>query len=178
VRKISSGPNHLFLPLRDHRHLQPKSRGLARRRRRALFKPLFEDAAAKHGVLPGQLTLHADRGAAMKAKATALLLGVTKSLQISASVPPALRLHPGRQGLPPPVLRLVQSRPPPSRNRPDDAKPGPLPTGRRGLRRTTENSRQSLQRQSKPLRQKAPKPPQKPTTVWINPPKMKPEIQA
>jgi putative transposase len=48
----------------------------------ALFKPLFEDAAAKHGVLPGQLTLHADRGPAMKAKATALLLadlGVTRS---------------------------------------------------------------------------------------------------
>jgi len=43
---------------------------------------LFEDAAAKQGVLPGQLTLHADRGASMKAKATALLLadlGVTKS---------------------------------------------------------------------------------------------------
>jgi putative transposase len=48
----------------------------------ALFKPLFEDAAAKHGVAPGQLTLHADRGPSMKAKATALLLadlGVTKS---------------------------------------------------------------------------------------------------
>jgi putative transposase len=47
-----------------------------------LFKPLFEDAIAKHLVLPGQLTLHADRGASMKAKATALLLadlGVTKS---------------------------------------------------------------------------------------------------
>src|SRR5208337_3552503 len=39
-------------------------------------------AAAKHGVLPSQLTLHADRGPSMKAKATALLLadlGVTKS---------------------------------------------------------------------------------------------------
>ena len=48
----------------------------------ALFKPLFEDAAAKHDVAPGQLTLHADRGPSMKAKATALLLadlGVTKS---------------------------------------------------------------------------------------------------
>ena len=48
----------------------------------ALFKPLFEHAAAKHGVEPGQLTLHADRGPSMKAKATALLLadlGVTKS---------------------------------------------------------------------------------------------------
>jgi len=46
------------------------------------FKPLFQDAAAKHAVSPGQLTLHADRGPSMKAKATALLLadlGVTKS---------------------------------------------------------------------------------------------------
>ena len=50
--------------------------------RAALFKPLFEDATTKHGVVPGELTLHADRGPSMKAKATALLLadlGVTKS---------------------------------------------------------------------------------------------------
>lgn len=48
----------------------------------ALFKPLFEDAVESHTVPPGQLTLHADRGPSMKAKATALLLadlGVTKS---------------------------------------------------------------------------------------------------
>ena len=48
----------------------------------ALFKPLFEDAVEKHAVPPGQLTLHADRGPTMKAKATAFLLadlGVTKS---------------------------------------------------------------------------------------------------
>ncbi len=48
----------------------------------ALFKPLFDDAVIKHDIMPGQLTLHADRGAPMKAKATALLLadlGVTKS---------------------------------------------------------------------------------------------------
>lgn len=47
-----------------------------------LFKPLFQDAVAKHDVAPGQLTLHADRGPSMKAKATALMLadlGVTKS---------------------------------------------------------------------------------------------------
>jgi putative transposase len=47
-----------------------------------LFKPLFEETLAKHLVSPGTLTLHADRGAAMKAKATALMLadlGVTKS---------------------------------------------------------------------------------------------------
>ena len=48
----------------------------------ALFMPLFDDAIAKHQVPPGQLTLHADRGGPMKAKATALLLadlGVTRS---------------------------------------------------------------------------------------------------
>jgi len=47
-----------------------------------LFKALFDDTLAKHAVLPGQLTLHADRGGPMKAKATALMLadlGVTKS---------------------------------------------------------------------------------------------------
>ena len=48
----------------------------------ALFKPLFNEAITKHNVPPDQLTLHADRGSPMKAKATALLLadlGVTKS---------------------------------------------------------------------------------------------------
>ena len=43
---------------------------------------LFEDATTKHQVPPGQLTLHADRGAPMKAKVTVQLLadlGVTKS---------------------------------------------------------------------------------------------------
>ena len=48
----------------------------------ALFKPLIDDAVLKHDIAPGQLTLHADRGAPMKAKATALLLAdlrVTKS---------------------------------------------------------------------------------------------------
>ena len=47
-----------------------------------LFKALFNDAIDKHQVPPGQLTLHADRGGPMKAKATAHLLadlGVTKS---------------------------------------------------------------------------------------------------
>jgi putative transposase len=45
-----------------------------------LFRPLFEDAIAKHNVPRGQLTLHADRGGPMRARATAFLLadlGVT-----------------------------------------------------------------------------------------------------
>src|SRR5271170_364085 len=47
-----------------------------------LFKALFDDTITKHDVIPGQLTLHADRGGPMQAKATALLLsdlGVTRS---------------------------------------------------------------------------------------------------
>ena len=47
-----------------------------------LFKELFHETFTKHDVPPGQLTLHADRGGPMKAKATAFLLadlGVTKS---------------------------------------------------------------------------------------------------
>src|SRR3954447_19524187 len=47
-----------------------------------LFKALFDDTLAKHAVPPGQLTLHADRGGPMKAKATVLMLadlGVTRS---------------------------------------------------------------------------------------------------
>ncbi len=48
----------------------------------SLFKVLFDETIAKHAVPPGQLTLHADRGGPMRAKATAFLLadlGVTKS---------------------------------------------------------------------------------------------------
>jgi len=48
----------------------------------APFKPLLQQAIAKHQVPHGQLTLHADRGAPMKAKATVFLLadlGVTRS---------------------------------------------------------------------------------------------------
>ncbi len=40
----------------------------------SLFKVLFDDTIEKHAIPPGQLTLHADRGGPMKAKATALML--------------------------------------------------------------------------------------------------------
>jgi transposase InsO family protein len=48
----------------------------------ALFKTLFDETLTKHDVIRGQLTLHADRGGPMKAKATAFPLsdlGVTRS---------------------------------------------------------------------------------------------------
>ena len=48
----------------------------------ALAERLIAETCAKHGILPGQLTLHADRGGAMRSKPVALLLadlGVTKT---------------------------------------------------------------------------------------------------
>ena len=95
-----------------------------------LFTPLVRDAMEKHNVPPDQLTLHADRGAPMKAKATALLLadlGITKShsrphtsndnpfseshfktLKYQPEFPEAFWLHRGCQDLLPILLRLVQ----------------------------------------------------------------------
>ena len=48
----------------------------------ALAERLIAETCAKHGIKPGQLTLHADRGASMRSKPVALLLadlGVTKT---------------------------------------------------------------------------------------------------
>jgi putative transposase len=47
-----------------------------------LAKQLIAETCAKQGIVPGQLTLHADRGSAMKSRSVALLLadlGVTKT---------------------------------------------------------------------------------------------------
>ena len=55
---------------------------LAYRESRALAKRLIAETCEKENIVPGQLTLHADRGSAMKSKPVANLLadlGVTKS---------------------------------------------------------------------------------------------------
>jgi putative transposase len=55
---------------------------LAPRESAALAEHLIGETCAKHGILPGPLTLHADRGGAMRSKPVALLLadlGVTKT---------------------------------------------------------------------------------------------------
>jgi len=51
----------------------------------ALFKPLFEDCVAKHGVAPGQLTLHADRGPSME-EFFELCLDMSLSLSVALSI--------------------------------------------------------------------------------------------
>ena len=55
---------------------------VAHRESAALAKKLIADTCARQGIVPEQLTLHADRGSSMTSKAVALLLsdlGVTKS---------------------------------------------------------------------------------------------------
>jgi putative transposase len=47
---------------------------LARAENARLAEVLLADTAAKQGIGPGQLTLHADRGSPMTAKPVALLL--------------------------------------------------------------------------------------------------------
>ncbi len=55
---------------------------VALREAAALAKRLIEESCRKQGILPGQLTVHADRGSSMTSKPVALLfsdLGVTKT---------------------------------------------------------------------------------------------------
>jgi len=55
---------------------------VADRESNALAELLIAETCARQGILPGQLTIHADRGASMRSKAVALLLadlGITKT---------------------------------------------------------------------------------------------------
>jgi putative transposase len=166
----------------------------------ALFKPLFENAVAKHDVPPGQLTLHADRGPSMKAKATALLLadlGVTKSHSrpytsddnpFSESCFKTLKYQPQF----PKRFGCIQ-----------DAKafcraffdwynqhhrhlgiglmtPDQVHYGQANEVHAARQTTLDHAFRANPNRfvNKAPQPPQKPTAVWINPPTQKLQVQA
>ena len=109
----------------------------------SVAEQLIAQAIAQQQVPPGQLTIHADRGSAMRSKPVAFLLadlGVTKTLasvhlhgqsllggavqdaQVSARLSRSLSVDRIRSGLRPLVLRLVQSRPPALRDRPHDSR--------------------------------------------------------
>jgi len=166
----------------------------------ALFKPLFEDAVEKHAVPPGQLTLHADRGPTMKAKATAFLLadlGVTKS----HSRPHTSNDNPFSESL----FKTCKYQPefPEKFGSIQDAKafcrrffqwynaehhhlgiglmtPNQVHYGQADevwaeCQKTLD---QAFHAHPDRFVKKAPVPPQKPTAVWINPPQTKPEVQA
>ena len=140
----------------------------------ALFRPLFDDAIAKHNVLPGQLTLHADRGGPMKAKATALLLadlGVTRSHNRphTSNDNPFYESHFKTSSISRASLNAsAASRTPkasvaafsighpaasPCRDRLDDTGPGPLRSDRCHSRRTSEHTRSRVPQQPRALRQ-------------------------
>jgi putative transposase len=166
----------------------------------ALFKPLFQDAVAKHDICPGRLTLHADRGPSMKAKATAFLLadlGVTKS----HSRPHTSNDNPFSES----HFKTMKYQPQfPKRfgsiqdakafcrdffqwyNRdhhhlgiglmtPDQVHYGQADAVHAARQDTLHHA---FQRNPNRFVNKAPEPPQKPTAVWINPPTQKSAIQA
>jgi putative transposase len=166
----------------------------------ALFKPLFLEAIEKHAVPPGQLTLHADRGSTMKAKATAFLLadlGVTKS----HSRPHTSNDNPFSESL----FKTCKYQPqfPKSFGSSQDAKAFcrrffewyNAEHHHHGVGLMTPNQVHygqaddvyaqrllTLQNafEANPDRfvKMKPNPPPKPTAVWINPPKSEPQIQA
>jgi transposase InsO family protein len=161
-----------------------------------LFKALFDDTIEKHAVPPGQLTLHADRGGPMKAKATALMLadlGVTKS----HSRPHTSNDNPFSD------FKTLKYQPEfPSRfGCVEDAKdfcrrffawynqdhhhaglglmtPDQVHYGQAEAVHAARQSTLDCAFRSNPERfvKKPPEPPAKPTAVWINPPQTNPEL--
>jgi transposase InsO family protein len=135
----------------------------------ALFKALFDDTIAKHPVIPGQLTLHADRGGPMKAKATAFLLadlGVTKS----HSRPHTSNDNPFSES----HFKTLKYQPTFPRcfgwMTPDQVHYGQADEIH-AARQVTLN--RAFEAHPERFVRQPPKPPDKPTAVWINPPQIK-----
>ena len=165
-----------------------------------LFKPLFENAIDQNTIPPGQLTLHADRGPSMKAKATALLLadlGVTKS----HSRPHTSDDNPFSES----CFKTLKYQPqfPKRFGCIEDARsfcraffnwynqnhhhlgiglmtPDQVHYGQAKLVHATRQKTLDHAFRANPIRfvNKAPEPPQMPTAVWINPPAQKLKVQA
>jgi len=166
----------------------------------ALFKPLFQHAATEHAVAPGQLTLHADRGPSMTAKATALMLadlGVTKSHSrpYTSNDNPFSESHFKTMKYQPQFPKRFGSI--------QDAKtfcraffdwynrdhhhlgiglmtPNQVHYGQADDVHAARQQTLDLAFRANPERfvNKPPNPPEKPTAVWINPPNRKSEIRA
>jgi putative transposase len=105
-----------------------------------LAEKLIEETCERHGIEPGQLTIHADRGSSMRSKLVAQLLALTAArvqrqpilrgwLQ-DAEVPPrlsrTLRMHRGCARVLRRFLRLVQRRASSQRHRAQHARRCPL----------------------------------------------------
>lgn len=160
-----------------------------------LFREVFEEAILKHDISPGQLTLHADRGGPMKAKTTAQLmadLGVTKT----HSRPHTSNDNPFSEA----AFKTIKYQPQFPRNfgSQEDAKafcrtyfawynedhhhsalglmtPNQVHYGQVEAISAARQAVLDRAFQAHPERfvRKPPTPPEKPTAVWINPPKNK-----
>ncbi len=173
---------------------------LAEAENAGIFKALFDEAMQKHAVPAGQLTLHADRGGPMKAKATAQMLadlGVVKSHSrphtsndnpFSESHFKTLKYRPG---FPKAFATIGEARiwcraffTWYNQNHrhagiglmtPDQVHYGQANAIHAA--RTLTLAKAFRQTPARFVRN-PPKPPKLPTKVWINPPAQKPEIQA
>ena len=147
---------------------------VATRESAVLAERLIAETAAKEGIEPGQLTIHADRGTSMRSKPVALLLadlGVEqshsrphvsndnpyseaqfKTLEVPADLSRPLRLARGRPGLLRHLLHLVQHAAPPCGDRPPHPGRRPCRAGRRDHGRPGRHPRRRLRRPSRALR--------------------------
>jgi integrase len=130
-----------------------------------LAEQLIADTLTKQQIPRGQLTIHADRGSAMRSKPVAFLLadlqrGALQDAQIPARVPRPVRLDPPRPRVLPPVLPLVQRTSPPLRDRPDDPEHRPPRPRRTDPRRPSRRPRRGLRRNARAIR-----PPSTPATA-------------
>jgi hypothetical protein len=143
-----------------------------------LAKKLIEESCEKQNIQPSQLTLHADRGSAMRSKPVALLLAdlsVTKThsrpytsndnpyseshfrtMKHTPRVPRSVWLHPGQPGLLPDVFPLVQRRTSPLWNRHDVALDGAPRCCGQHPRKPPTRSRCRLSRPPRTLRPPTP----------------------
>ena len=132
----------------------------------ALAERLIAETCAKYGIQPGQLTLHADRGGAMRSKPVALLLadlGVVKThsrpyvsndnpfseaqfrtLKDLSPIPRSLWIDGRRTGVRRGVLSLVQPGASSQWPRLPHAGRGPLRPGRHGARASRSGARRGL----------------------------------
>ena len=150
---------------------------VADREGKELARQFIAETCTKHEIVPGQLTLHADRGSSMKSKPVAFMLadlGVTKThsrphvsddnpfsenhfktLKYRPDFSRVLRLTAACSQFLPGVLRLVQHRASSFRSRTADSGGRSQPTRRTSPQSPPEDARCRLRRASRPLRPEA-----------------------
>ncbi len=143
--------------------------------RAILAQRLLADSVEKQGIEPDSLTIHADRGSSMTSRPVALLLadlGIVKShsrpytsddnpyseagfktLGVPARLSRPVRLDRGCPGLLPGLLRLVQRRAPPQRDRAVHPGRRPLRPDGPATRSSSRRLRRRLRRPPRALRQ-------------------------